>query len=84
LVVGRTMVRRKSRWLAFLAGWGVLRVIAIIPVLGVLVLFATVVYGLGSIVVAMHRSQRGPTVAVAPDAAVPPPPLAWTPAPQEP
>ncbi|MFI5048154.1 MAG: hypothetical protein ACHQIG_13895, partial [Acidimicrobiia bacterium] len=47
LVVGRTMVRRKSRWLAFLAGWGVLRVIAIIPVLGVLVLFATVVYGLG-------------------------------------
>jgi hypothetical protein len=59
LIVGRAMVRPpRGRWLAFLAGWGALRVLAIIPVLGVLVLFAAVVYGLGSIVVAIHRSQR--------------------------
>jgi hypothetical protein len=86
LVVGRVMVRPpRSRWLAFLAGWGLLRVLAIVPVLGVLVLFATVVYGLGAAVVALHRSQRsGPEVpdetapAAAPPAP-PPPPVAPVP-----
>ncbi|MET0627322.1 MAG: polymer-forming cytoskeletal protein [Acidimicrobiia bacterium] len=59
LIIGRVMVRvPKSRWLAFLAGWGLLRVLAIVPVLGFLVLFATVVYGLGTAVVAIHRGQR--------------------------
>jgi hypothetical protein len=79
LVAGRTVVRPpRNRWLAFLAGWGVLRVLAIIPVLGVLVLFATTVYGLGSIVVAIHRSQRRRPDA---DAAAERPP-AVTPVPQ--
>ena len=59
LLLGRVMVRPpRSQWLAFFAGWGVLRVLAIVPVLGALVLFATVVYGLGAATVAIHRSQR--------------------------
>ncbi len=57
--VGRLIVRTPTnRWLSFLAGWGLLRVLAIVPVLGVLVMIATVVVGLGSITVAVHRSQR--------------------------
>jgi hypothetical protein len=72
LIVGRVMVRPpRNRWLAFLAGWGVLRVLAIVPVLGVLVLFATAVYGLGSVVVAVHRGQRGRPEALGGDGAAP-------------
>ncbi|HEX5586434.1 MAG TPA: polymer-forming cytoskeletal protein [Acidimicrobiia bacterium] len=72
LIIGRVMVRApKSRWLAFLAGWGLLRVLAIVPVLGILVLFATVVYGLGSAVVAVRRSQRHGPAADAVEAPVP-------------
>jgi Polymer-forming cytoskeletal len=75
LVIGRVMVREpKSRWLAFLAGWGLLRVLAIVPVLGGLVLFATVVYGLGTAVVAIHRGQHrggaGPDGGIGPDGPV--------------
>lgn len=73
LIVGRTMVRPpRNRWLAFLAGWGVLRVLAIVPVLGMLVLFATVVYGLGAITVAIHRAQRGTPTPGAVEPAAPP------------
>jgi hypothetical protein len=57
--VGRLMVQSpRQRWLAFLAGWGLLRILAIVPVLGALVMLASVVMGLGSIVVAIRRSQR--------------------------
>jgi len=66
LLVGRVMVRPpRNQWLAFFAGWGILRVLAIVPVLGALVLFATVVYGLGAATVAVHRSQRRQPNAVA-------------------
>ena len=59
LIVGRLVVRRpERRWLAFLAGWGALRVLAVVPVLGFLVLFAAVVYGLGALVVAVLRARR--------------------------
>jgi hypothetical protein len=62
IFVGRLMIGPPGRrWWAFLAGWGLLRVLAIVPVLGVLVMIAAVVLGLGSIAVAVHRSQRYPS-----------------------
>jgi hypothetical protein len=62
IFVGRLMVAPpKNRWWSFLAGWGLLRVLAIVPVLGALVMLTAVVVGLGSIAVAVRRSQRDPT-----------------------
>ena len=50
---------------AFLAGWAILRVVALIPILGGLVWFAAVVFGLGALVVAIWHA-RGARRAVAP------------------
>jgi hypothetical protein len=59
-IVGRRLVKEgKSPWLALLAGWGVLRLLALIPVAGFLVGLVATVIGLGSLVVALWRS-RGP------------------------
>jgi hypothetical protein len=43
--------------LAFLVGWGILRVLALIPVLGGLVGFAAVVFGLGALAVVIWRAR---------------------------
>jgi hypothetical protein len=60
--LGRLILKEpKNRFLAFLIGWGILRVLAIIPVLGGLASAAAVVYGLGCIVVAVFRARRGRT-----------------------
>jgi hypothetical protein len=48
----------KNRLLAFLVGWGILRVVAIVPVLGVLAMIAATVYGLGCLTVAVFRARR--------------------------
>ena len=62
IFVGRLMIGPPGRrWWAFFAGWGLLRVLAIVPVLGVLVMIAAVVLGLGSIAIAVHRGQRSPS-----------------------
>jgi len=67
-VLGRRLVREPTAWiLAFLAGWGILRLVAFIPVLGALVGFAATVFGLGALTVAVWRSrtvrQAAPAVA---------------------
>jgi hypothetical protein len=49
----------RGRVLAFLAGWGILRLIALIPVVGGLAWFAATVFGLGALTVALWRSRRG-------------------------
>ena len=54
-----------SRFLAFLAGWGILRAVALVPGLGILAWFGATVFGLGTLTVALWRSRRGP-VATAP------------------
>lgn len=46
-----------SRWVAFLVGWGILRAVAIVPVLGTLVTVAATVFGLGLLVVALWRAR---------------------------
>jgi hypothetical protein len=57
-IVGRSILRAPTAWVAaFLVGWGILRVVALIPVLGGLVWFAAVVFGLGTLIVAIWRAR---------------------------
>jgi hypothetical protein len=58
--LGRTIVGvSHGRIAAFLAGWGILRVVALIPVLGALAWLGATVFGLGVLTVALWNS-RGP------------------------
>jgi cytoskeletal protein CcmA (bactofilin family) len=51
--------------LGFLAGWAILRVLALVPVLGGLVWFGATVFGLGALAVAAWRARGGPARATA-------------------
>ena len=65
-----------SPWAALLAGWGILRVLALIPVVGALVGLAATVVGLGALAVALWRAGRPGAPAARPEA-----PAAGRPAP---
>jgi len=66
-ILGRWIVREPTVWVAaFLAGWGILRVLALIPVVGGLVWFAAVVFGLGALTVTMWRARYASRIAQAP------------------
>jgi hypothetical protein len=57
-IVGRRILREPTAWIvAFLVGWGILRLVALVPILGGLVWFAAVVFGLGALVVATWRAR---------------------------
>ena len=57
-IVGRRILREPTAWvLAFLVGWGILRVLALVPILSGLVWFAAVVVGLGALLVAIWRAR---------------------------
>jgi hypothetical protein len=75
-ILGRRIARSASPIVAFLVGWAILRVIALIPFLGWLAWLAAVVVGLGAIVVAGHRVRRSDVVIDerTEPASVPPPP----------
>ncbi len=77
-IVGRRVLsnRSTSPWAALLAGWGILRLLALIPVVGALVGLAATVVGLGALAVALWRAGR-PN----PPAGRPEPPAAGRPAP---
>jgi hypothetical protein len=77
-IVGRRVLRTRSRspWVALLAGWGILRVLAIIPVAGALVGLAATVVGLGALAVALWQARRPGATAGRPEA-----PAAGRPAP---
>jgi cytoskeletal protein CcmA (bactofilin family) len=63
-VLGRMILREPAVWIvAFLVGWGILRAVALIPILGGLVWFAAVVFGLGVLVVAVWRARTAPQTA---------------------
>lgn len=47
-------------------GWGIVRVVDLVPVLGTLVGLAATIYGLGMITVAVFRARRPDSTAVAP------------------
>jgi cytoskeletal protein CcmA (bactofilin family) len=68
-IVGRRVLRNRSSsaWAALFAGWGILRVLALIPVAGGLVGLAAMVVGLGALAVALWRARRtGAPAATAP------------------
>jgi len=73
-VLGRRMVGPPPdrRFLAFLAGWAVLRVAGLVPVLGALVFFVTALFGVGALSWALLRARReggatgGPEAPLAP------------------
>jgi hypothetical protein len=52
--LGRSILRAPAaRIVAFLVGWAILRILALNPILGGLVWFAAVVFGLGALTVAI-------------------------------
>jgi hypothetical protein len=66
-ILGRSILRGSTGWfVAFLVGWGILRVVALVPVLGGLVWFAAVVFGLGALAVAIWRARSASWAASAP------------------
>jgi hypothetical protein len=75
-MVGRRVLRSRSTspWLALLAGWGILRVLALIPVVGALVGLAATVVGLGALAVALWRARRTGAPAAKAEAPAPGPP----------
>ena len=72
-MLGRRVLRNRStsRWAALFAGWGILRVLALIPVVGALVGLVATVVGLGALAVALWRAGRPDAPAARPEA--PPP-----------
>jgi hypothetical protein len=69
--LGRLLVKMpRSRFLAFLAGLGILRLAAVVPFLGGLVWLVASILGLGALVVAARR----PPLAVVETSTLPPPP----------
>jgi hypothetical protein len=59
-ILGRSILRTSTAWVvAFLLGWGILRVAALVPVLGGLAWFAAVVLGLGALAVTIWRTRSG-------------------------
>jgi hypothetical protein len=68
-IVGRRVLRNRSMssWAALLAGWGILRVLALIPVAGALVGLAATVVGLGALAVALWHARRPRAPAARPE-----------------
>jgi hypothetical protein len=74
-VLGRRLVSPpKSRFLAFLAGWGILRLVALIPVIGGLAWIVAAIFGLGVLWVAARRSTPAPPASAMPAMPVMPEP----------
>jgi cytoskeletal protein CcmA (bactofilin family) len=75
-IVGRRVLRTRSAspWVALLAGWGILRVLALIPVAGALVGLAATVVGLGALAVALWRARQTGAPMPKPEAPAPGPP----------
>jgi len=74
-IIGRRVVRNASPIVAFVVGWGILRVFALVPFLGGLAWLVAVVGGLGAILAAVRRARRHEVVTVdpGPPAAAAPP-----------
>lgn len=65
--IGRAIVKPpRERILSFLAGLAILRALALIPILGLLVGFAAIIFGLGLIGAAIGAARSGPAAAPAP------------------
>ncbi len=73
-VLGRRMVGPPPdrRFLAFLAGWAVLRVAGLVPVLGALVFFVAALFGVGALAWALLRTRRAGGATGGPEAPLAP------------
>lgn len=61
LWLGRLMIKApRNIFGAFFAGWAILRVLALIPGLGVLVWHAAAIFGIGALTVTAWRASRAP------------------------
>jgi cytoskeletal protein CcmA (bactofilin family) len=71
-IVGRRILRNRSSssWVALLAGWVILRLLALIPVAGGLVGLAATVVGLGALTVALWQARRSGATPARPEAVV--------------
>jgi hypothetical protein len=66
-ILGRRLIRPpRSRFLAFLVGWAILRLLALIPFFGGILWFVATAFGLGALLVAMWRARSGPRVEAVP------------------
>jgi hypothetical protein len=65
----RILAGDRDRFVCFLAGLAVLRLVALAPVLGAIAWLAAVVFGLGALVLAAHRTRSGPADYSAPPTA---------------
>ena len=72
-MLGRRVFRNRSssRWAALFAGWGILRVLALIPAVGALVGLVATVVGLGALAVALWRAGRPDVPTARPEAPAP-------------
>lgn len=65
--LGRLVAKApRSRYVAFLAGWGIVRLLGLVPVLGGIVWTITAIAGLGVLAVASKRNPQTTTTIVAP------------------
>jgi hypothetical protein len=64
-LLGRRLLRSRStsRWGPLFLGWGILRLLALVPVFGALVGLVATVVGLGALAVALWRAGRPPATA---------------------
>jgi hypothetical protein len=59
-ILGRRIVGESTgRFVSFLAGWALLRVVAFIPIVHIFVFIAAALYGLGALLVAFRRARTG-------------------------
>jgi cytoskeletal protein CcmA (bactofilin family) len=72
-LVGRRVLRNRSTspWAALLVGWGILRLLALIPIAGALIGLASTVVGLGALAVALWRAGRPGAPAARPEGPTP-------------
>jgi hypothetical protein len=72
-ILGRRVLRGRSAgpWAALLAGWAILRVLALIPVLGGIVGLVATVMGLGALAVALWQARRQGAAAAPSEAPTP-------------
>lgn len=64
--LGRSLVAApRSRWVAFLAGFAIVRLLGLIPIVGGIVSALVLVFGLGLLGVTVWRSRKAPATAAA-------------------
>ena len=65
-ILGRQLVKPpSSRFVAFLAGWAIFRLVALVPILAGIVWFVAAVFGLGVLLVVAWRSRAPATIPAA-------------------